>query len=67
MANAQRTGLWWQMVKEGIKGLREVGMQEWTCCYSQFHGRAQRTQHIARPEECASEKAPALLRSLVDN
>lgn len=29
MANAQKTELWWQMVEEGIKRLREVGMQEW--------------------------------------
>lgn len=29
MANAQRTELWWQMVEEEIKRLREVGMQEW--------------------------------------
>lgn len=32
MTNAQGAELWWQMVEEGIKRLREVGMQEWTYC-----------------------------------
>lgn len=57
-----RGGRWW---RKGLKGSGKWIRRNGHIAYGQFQGRDPRTQHTPRPQERASERAPASLGSSV--